>query len=97
MHNPIGIYLLTDWHHRNVASAEEYKHHITSSRQTMSLESMMISNESKYYLIVRDGYSPVILGRKIEGQQERDREREREREREPRGTHPYRGQYIHSG
>ena len=46
----------------------------------MSLESMMISNESKYYLIVRDGYSPVILGRKIEGQQERDREREREGE-----------------
>ena len=63
----------------------------------MSLESMMISNESTYYLIVRDGYSPVILVRKIEGQPERQRDRERERESEPRGLHPYRGVYIHSG
>ena len=62
----------------------------------MSLESMMISNESKYYLIVRDGYSPVILGRKIEGQQERDRERERERERERAEGYPSVQRTIHT-
>lgn len=76
MHNPIGILEmadgLTDWHHRNVAAAEE----LQASHHIMSLEGT-INNESNYYLIVRDGYSPTILVRKIEGQPES----------QPRGIH----------